>query len=102
LDTGASLVMLSKDVAKKIGINLDKVKPDMKVIMADGRQANAKQIILDSIRVENVEAEKVEAAVLLDQTGELGFGDGLLGMSFLKKFNFKIDQKDKKLILEKL
>ena len=56
----------------------------------------------DVLEVQGVVAKKVEAAVLLDDTGGLGFGDGLLGMSFLKKFNFKVDQREKKLTLEKL
>ena len=70
--------------------------------MADGKQINAKQIVLDSIKVENVEAQGVEAAIILDEISDAGLQDGLLGMSFLKKFNFKVDQRNKKLILEKL
>ena len=102
LDTGASIIMLRKSIAEKLGINLDKAKPDMKVTVADGRQINAKHIILESVKVEKVEADNVDAAVLLDEVGDVSFGDGLLGMSFLKRFNFKIDHKDKKLIREKL
>jgi clan AA aspartic protease (TIGR02281 family) len=100
LDTGASLIMLRRDIAGELGINLDRVTPDMKVQLADGRQVNAKHIVLDNVKVENVEAKNVEAAILLEETGSLGF-DGLLGMSFLNRFNFRIDQKEKKLILEK-
>jgi len=102
LDTGSSLVVLRKDIAKKLGINLEGVKPDGKLTMADGKQINAKQIVLDSIKVENVEAQGVEAAIILDEISDAGLQDGLLGMSFLKKFNFKVDQRNKKLILEKL
>jgi len=101
LDTGASLIMLRKDMAKKIGINLDKVKPDAKLTLADGRKIDAKYIILESVKAQGVEAENVEAAILLEEVGEINFGDGLLGMSFLGRFNFKVDQKEKKLILEK-
>jgi len=54
------------------------------------------------MEVQGVVARKVDCAVLLDDTGDLGFGDGLLGMSFLKRFNFTVDQKQKKLTLEKL
>lgn len=102
LDTGASLVMLRKNVANELGINLDNVKPDMKAQLADGRQVNAKFIVLESIRVEGVEANNVEASILLDEVGDGSFGDGLLGMSFLKRFNFKVDYRERKLILEKL
>ena len=103
LDTGSSLVMITKNIALKLGIDLSAAtKPDMKVQVADGREVNVKRIILETMEVQGVAAKKVEAAVLLDDAGVLGFGDGLLGMSFLKRFNFKVDQKEKKLILEKL
>lgn len=101
LDTGASVITIRRSIAEKLGIDLDKVKPDAKVRLADGRQVDAKYILLKSVKVQNVEAENVETIVLLDEKGDLG-GDGLLGMSFLKRFNFKIDQKEKKLVLEKL
>lgn len=102
LDTGASLVMLRRNIAEKLKIDLDKIKPEGALILADGRQVKAKQIILESIKVEGVEAKDVEAAVILDEAGDLKIGDGLLGMSFLKRFNFKVDHKEKRLILEKL
>ena len=102
LDTGASFVALRKSVAEKLGINLADIKPDIKVKLADGQQIEAKQIILESVKVENFEANNVEAAVILNEENEIHFGDGLLGMSFLKNFNFKIDQKEKKLSLEKI
>jgi len=101
LDTGASITMITRDVAKKLGLNVDRLKPDMHPQLADGRQVNAKYIIIDSVKVENSEARKVEACILLDQSASIG-ADGLLGMSFLKRFNFKVDHKAKKLILEKL
>ena len=102
LDTGSSLVMITKNVALKLGINLSSVvKPDMKAQVADGRQVNARRVILETMEVQGVVAKNVEAAVLLDDAGGFGFGDGLLGMSFLNRFNFKVDQKAKKLILER-
>jgi len=103
LDTGSSLVMITKNVALKLGIDLSAAtKPDMKAQVADGREVNVKRIIFDTMEVQGVVAKKVEGAVLLDDTGDLSFGDGLLGMSFLKRFNFKVDQKEKTLVLEKL
>ncbi len=102
LDTGSSLVMITKNIASQLGIDLSDAKPDLKAQVADGRSVNVKRIIIESMKVQGVVAEKVEAAVLLDDIGGAGFGDGLLGMSFLKRFNFKVDQKEKKLTLEKL
>lgn len=101
LDTGATTMLITMDVADKLRIRLNNFQPDMKVQVADGRVINAKRLIIDRVKVEGVEARNVEAAVLLDNTDDLGFGDGLLGMSFLKNYNFKIDQKEKKIILEK-
>jgi clan AA aspartic protease (TIGR02281 family) len=102
LDTGASVILLGKGVAEKLGINPGNMKPDAKITVADGRKVDAKYITLESVKVVNVEAVKVEAAIIFDEIGDAGFHDGLLGMSFLKRFNFKVDQRDKKLILERL
>lgn len=102
LDTGASIVLLRRSVAEKLGINLNDAKPDLKITVADGRQVGAKSLMLENLRIEDAEANNVQAAVFLEETGSVDFGDGLLGMSFLKRFNFKVDQQSKKLILEKL
>ncbi len=102
LDTGASIILLTRSTAKRIGFDLGKLNPDIKVQVADGRMVDAARVILSSVIVENSEAKRVPAAVLMQERGDFGFGDGLLGMSFLNNFNFKIDQKEKKLILEKI
>ncbi|MDD2928143.1 MAG: retropepsin-like aspartic protease [Candidatus Omnitrophica bacterium] len=102
LDTGASLVIITQDIAGKLGIDLSGAQPDLKVQVADGRQVNARRLVIQTMEVQGARADKVEAAVLLGDAGNLGFGDGLLGMSFLKRFNFEVDQKEKKLTLEKL
>lgn len=101
LDTGASTMLITKDVAKKLGINTDYKKDVVQVQVADGRNVNAKYIVLESVNVQGSEAKNVEAAVLLDDSKNAGYQDGLLGMSFLKNFKFKIDPKSNKLILEK-
>ena len=113
LDTGASVIMLKREFAKKLGVDLNEMGHNMQVVLADGRKTKARHIILESVKVQNVEATDVDASILLDEPtreNEQEFerpastirGDGLLGMSFLKHFNFKIDHKEKKLILEKL
>jgi predicted aspartyl protease len=53
------------------------------------------------VKVENVEAEDVPAAVLTEAITRPGYEDGLLGMSFLNRFTFKVDYNSGKLILER-
>lgn len=102
LDTGASIMLITRNVAGKLRINLDGAQPDMTIQTADGRKISAKHIVIGKVEVQGAQVRNVDAAVLLSEAGDMGFGDGLLGMSFLKHFNFRVDQKEKKLILEKL
>jgi len=103
LDTGSSLVVLSGKIAASLGIDLPAKSSDVvELVLADGRKVEARMIILDNVSVQGSEIEKVEAAVLPEQDNSVLTHDGLLGMSFLKKFTFKIDQKNDKLVLEKL
>ena len=102
MDTGSTLVVIKKEIAEELKIKSDGANPEIKLILADGRETHARLITLESVQVEGVEAKNVEAAVMLDEITDPGFKDGLLGMSFLKRFNFKVDNREKKLILEKL
>lgn len=103
LDTGASYMVLSSNVAKKLGLNLnDKEVQDVVLILADGRKVSAKRVTLESVTTQGVEAKNVTAAILPEDADDTSLKDGLLGMSFLKNFNFKVDQKNSKLILEKI
>ena len=102
LDTGASLLVLKKDIAKKLGVDTGKQAQDVTLILADGRHITARYVVLQRVAAAGMQAENVEAAVLLEDIPELRLGDGLLGMSFLKNFNFKIDYRNKRLILERL
>ncbi len=101
LDTGASLIVLKKSVADRLGIDLGSIKQEVNLSVADGRQVKAKYVVLNSVRVKDITAKNVEAAVMLDNVEGAKFQDGLLGMSFLKRFNFKVDHKNNKLIIEK-
>jgi clan AA aspartic protease (TIGR02281 family) len=102
LDTGASLVVISQKVAAAAGIDVAAVKESIELQVADGRKVSAKLTSLKSVSVEGTEAVNVAAAVMPEGAAMFGSGDGLLGMSFLKLFNFKVDQKANKLVLEKL
>lgn len=103
LDTGSSLVVLSSKIAVSLGIDASaSVSDSVELVLADGRKVKAQRVILGNVSVQGAEIEKVEAAVLPEQENSVLTHDGLLGMSFLKKFTFKIDQKNDKLVLEKL
>lgn len=102
LDTGASLVILSRNKGEEMGLDLADTKDVMELRLADGRRTLAKPVILDSMRIQDVEVKKVMAAVMLDQIPGPGLRDGLLGMSFLSKFNLSMDLKNMRMSLEKL
>jgi aspartyl protease family protein len=97
VDTGASLVILSKDAARRLGIDSDAIKESIELVMADGRRSRAKYIVLDTIAVDDAQAPRVEAAIVNDPPQKNV--DGLLGMSYLRRFSFRIDQEKKKLYL---
>ncbi|MFA6349848.1 MAG: retropepsin-like aspartic protease [Candidatus Omnitrophota bacterium] len=103
LDTGASLTVISDKIAKQLGINTDKLKEGLQLQLADGRKLVAKLVVLNSVKIKNVEVQEVVAAILPDPAaGDGAMKDGLLGMSFLKYFNFTIDHQNNKLILDKI
>jgi clan AA aspartic protease (TIGR02281 family) len=102
LDTGASLIVLPESVAREVGIDLDKEQSTVQLKVADGRLINATSAVLKSVSVQSSEAKDVEVAVIPDILAKSGINNGVLGMSFLKRFNFKVDYSQKKLILEKL
>jgi clan AA aspartic protease (TIGR02281 family) len=98
VDTGATNTVISNALARKLGIRASNSQ-DIMCHLADGRavagkQVNIREIIVGGARVSNVDA------VVLD-TGDMGYDQGLLGMSFLNNFIFKIDTEKGILILEK-
>jgi clan AA aspartic protease (TIGR02281 family) len=101
LDTGASLVVIKDSIAKQLGLTATDIKEDLKIKLADGRDSTAKHAVLSSVSVQGVEAQNVDAAILAADVQDPALKDGLLGMAYLKNFSFKIDQRNKKLTLEK-
>lgn len=102
LDTGASLILLTKEAGRKLGIRTDEEKDIMQIQVADGRTTKARFVTLESVNVQGMEAKSVGAAVLMEEVKDVNFPEGLLGMSFLNNFNFRIDQEKKQLTLEKI
>lgn len=78
LDTGASIVLLRHDDARRIGLDMDGLIFSTPVTTANGR-AMVAPVTLKTIRIGDVQVENVRAAVA--QQGNLH--TSLLGMSFL-------------------
>lgn len=101
LDTGASIVVLTRKKGEELGLDLsDTVNNIAALQLAGEHKVAAKMVILKSVRIKDIEVKDVLAGVLLDDAG-IGLKDGLLGMTFLSKFNLKIDLKNMKMALEK-
>ncbi|MBU4377096.1 MAG: TIGR02281 family clan AA aspartic protease [Candidatus Omnitrophica bacterium] len=100
VDTGASIVVISRDVAERLGMVSESMDATIEIIMADGTSSNAKPVMLSSIKVGDAEVRNVQAAVL--ESSLVGGVDGLLGMSFLSGFVVSVDTSSKKLILEQV
>ena len=67
--------------------------------VADGRSVNGKQVNIREVSVGGARVYNVQAIVL--DSGEMGNSPGLLGMSFLDNFVFKVDTEKELLVLQK-
>jgi aspartyl protease family protein len=82
VDTGSTLVVLSKEDARWVGINPAQEEYTMPATTANGIVLLA-PVVLDEVIVGDVAVRNVPAAVLPDNTLQVG----LLGMSFLSKLS---------------
>jgi predicted aspartyl protease len=86
IDTGATSTVVSKSVAKKLGL-----KGETKQIIAVGRKVKVKEVVLPDVTLSISRFEEVPA-----QIGHLNFVhglrvDALIGLNLLKKTNLGID-----------
>lgn len=121
LDSGASAVALPKRVADFLGTDVSKLKKQA-TQLADGRVEECAQTTLESVEILSLDpsnpsetlhtgivAKDVEALFLtrandvVVQTRDRLYipDDGLLGMSFLKHFELRLDYPGKKLVFTK-
>jgi len=98
VDTGSPVVMLTSSIARQLDLDLSQ-SPQGYVEILNGKY-KAASISLDSIELGKAQAVDISAAVLMEDTTEIK--DGLLGMSFLSKYHFTLDQEGQRLILKKL
>ncbi|MBI4677079.1 MAG: retroviral-like aspartic protease family protein, partial [Elusimicrobia bacterium] len=96
VDTGATFTVLSQRAAQALGINPEGSPGSARLHLADGRAVYGQVAILDSVEVAGMTAHRVEAVILPEFEEGL---DGLLGMSFLKRFDVRVDPEAGRLIL---
>lgn len=101
IDTGCPTVLLTANMGRQLGINLDTSQDAREVMVLDGKH-RVRGASLRSVKLKDVEGKSITADVLLEDTLNIkrGLKDGLLGMSFLEKFNVTLDQKRMKLIIK--
>ncbi len=97
MDTGATNVQISGKLANDLKININQSNT-VNCILADGSIVPAAAVVLKEVRIGGVKVKDVDAVVLLND--ETTGSEGLLGMSFLNKFNFELDMDRNLLILE--
>ena len=97
VDTGASTVTISPALVEALGLT-DHLGGQVEAMLAGGLKTRGRELVVPRIAVLGKEAGDV-AAVMLDPP-EVGV-DGLLGLSYLKQFDFRIDpSRPEKLILK--
>ena len=90
VDTGASVIAIDRDVARRLGIDPDRLVYSSRIRTANG-VAQAADVTLDTVRIGDIERRNVRAVV----TEGSGIGTSLLGMSFLGtlgSFEFRGDR----------
>jgi len=81
VDSGASIVALTRRDAEAIGIDVDRL-PISGTARTAGGDVPMRTVVLDSVEVDGIEVRRVEAAVV-----DADMGVSLLGQSFLAKLD---------------
>jgi clan AA aspartic protease (TIGR02281 family) len=97
VDTGASSLVLPYRTAMECGAKIDSTAMPVQMIVASGAKFKSKLVTLDSVKVGQFSAQKVECIVLPPEATNAPI---LLGMTFLGRFNFSINGTD--LVLSKI
>ncbi|MDH4379513.1 MAG: TIGR02281 family clan AA aspartic protease [Vampirovibrionales bacterium] len=94
VDTGATYTSISQELADSMGPGLRYVGT-VRITTANG-QIDVPKVVIDRIRINNLEARNVEATVINLHKG--GSFSGLLGLSFLRNFQLTINPKSNQLV----
>jgi len=87
LDTGSSNITLHRNIAKKLKV-IETLKGSIRV--AGGELIDAEGVILDTVTV-GPHTKKNLLAGIIEHNGPAVDYDGLLGMNFLKNYQYTID-----------
>lgn len=99
VDTGASLVLISGELAKKIDQTASSERDKIKLKTAGG-VVEGRSVLIQKIELGNAVRENVRAAVNYQKEVFDDF-DGLLGLSFLDDFKVTIDHQNREIILRR-
>jgi len=97
VDTGSPVVLLTSAFIQKLDLDLSQSNVGY-VEVLNGRY-KAAAISLNTVKLGEAQVNDVSAIVLMEDSKEIS--DGLLGLSYLSKFHFTLDQKGQKLVLRK-
>ncbi len=97
VDTGATYVTISTSMAKQLQLDIISKTPRENLRLADGSVQNVPVVTLSSISLGGVKQNQVKAAVMETSPNFTP----LLGMSFLKHFNWRFEGNNK-IVFEKL
>jgi len=97
VDTGATMVVLSDELGRRLGVHANSNLPKIGMSTAGGK-VQAPLFILDSLKLGNAEVFNVETTT----NSFMGDMDGLLGMSFLGEFKVEMDRQKWEMTLKPL
>lgn len=100
LDTGSTVTILTPEAAARAGLSMDDAGRPIEIVTSDGRKNPTKMLTLDSLSVGGAEVRHVDVVIVKHRNGKPLYGDGLLGVSYLSRFDFKIDYRRRVLVLE--
>ena len=99
VDTGASMVVISRAIADRLGAEAVK-RGTAETTVADGRKITVDVLELPSVEVGKNRADRVVTGVIPEALPDRI--DGLLGMTFLDRFGFESDPKSGVFYLRRL
>lgn len=99
VDSGSSLICLPLKTATEIGVRPGPKDPPITLTLADGRQISGTFMKLKKVRIGQFEVENVECAILGPEATN---AEPLLGMSYLKEFEFQINSARETLTLTRI